>query len=120
MNRKKKKKDVFITGSQRDNRKGKGRFDLLPPDAIREVARHFEKGASHYGPRNWEKGQPLTRILDSLLRHAFQVLNGEDDEPHEIAVIWNALVFAQTKIWIRKGILPKELDDIPKRKLAYH
>ena len=46
----------FSTGSVRDTRKGKGRFDLLPPKAIRRLAVHFESGAIKYGDRNWEKG----------------------------------------------------------------
>ena len=36
------KRQEFGTGAVRDIRDGKGRFDLLPTRAIREVAQHFE------------------------------------------------------------------------------
>ena len=35
---------------------GKGRCDLLPPNALLRLARHFENGSKKYGDRNWEKG----------------------------------------------------------------
>lgn len=102
----------FETGAVRDTQTGKGRFDLLPPKAIRRLAQHYEGGAKKYGDRNWEKGMPLSRFLDSLIRHAFEILEGLHDEDHIIAVAWNALGFAETEERIRAGILPKELDDI--------
>lgn len=55
------KRQEFQTGSIRDTREGKGRYDLLPPHAIFRLAKHFENGAKKYGDRNWEKGQPLSR-----------------------------------------------------------
>ena len=64
------------TGSVRDIRKGKGRYDLLPVYAVSRLAKHLELGADKYGDRNWELGQPLSRYLDSALRHLFQVLEG--------------------------------------------
>ncbi len=59
----------FSTGSVRDVRKGKGRFDLIPPCALLLLAQHYENGAVKYGDRNWEKGQPLSSYVDSMLRH---------------------------------------------------
>ena len=100
------------TGSVRDTRTNKGRYDLLPVYAIKRLAQHFEHGAVKYGDRNWEKGQPLTRYLDSALRHTFQVLEGKTDEDHAAAAAWNIMAFIQTQKWIEDGILPKELDDL--------
>lgn len=102
------------TGAVRNNRQGKGRFDLLPPRAIREVAIHFEEGGSQHGDRNWEKGQPLSWYLDSAIRHSFQVSEGATDEPHARAAAWNWLCFIETKARIAAGLLPAELDDLPK------
>lgn len=42
------------------------------------------------GDRNWELGQPSSRYLDSLLRHAFEYADGQRDEDHITAVVWNA------------------------------
>jgi hypothetical protein len=100
------------TGSVRDTRTNKGRYDLLPVYAIKRLAQHFEHGAVKYGDRNWEKGQPLTRYLDSALRHTFQVLEGKTDEDHAAAAAWNIMAFIQTQKWIEDGVLPKELDDL--------
>jgi len=105
-------REQFKTGSQRDTRVGKGRYDLLPPRAIRRLAQLYERGAIKYDDRNWEKGQPLSRMMDSLIRHAFQVLEGEDTEDHLAAVAWNALGIAEIQERIKLGILPKELDDL--------
>lgn len=109
------KEDSYDTGAKRDCQLGKGRFDLLPVDAMFRLAKHFENGAQRYEDRNWEKGIPLSRYLDSGLRHFFKVLAGHTDEDHEAAAAWNILCFMQTKIWIEEGKLPKELDDLPKR-----
>ena len=83
-------REDFPTGSKRDTRSGKGRFDLLPPRCITRLAKHYENGAVKYGDRNWEKGQPSSRYMDSLLRHAFRYLDGERNEDHLAAVVWNA------------------------------
>jgi len=107
-------REVFDTGSKRDTRDGKGRYDLLPTRAIARLARHFEGGANKYGVRNWEKGQPLGRYMDSALRHAFKHLEGQKDEDHLIAAVWNLLCLADSEERIKEGILNPNLDDLPK------
>jgi len=107
------KREEMVTGSRRDTREGKGRYDLLPARALRRLARHFEAGAGKYGDRNWEKGQPLARMMDSALRHAFEYLEGKRDEDHLIAAAWNLLCCADTEERIKEGLLPESLDDLP-------
>jgi len=109
------KRQRFETGAQRDIQKGKGRFDLLPPSTIRALAIHFEKGCEKYGDRNWEKGIPIARYIDSALRHTFQFLNGEEDENHLISAIWNLICAYETILRIQKGELQKELYNLPKK-----
>ena len=104
----------FSTGARRDVQEGKGRFDLLPYYAITRLAQHFENGAKKYGDENWKKGMPLRRYLDSMMRHAFKFMAGMSDEDHLAAVIWNACCLLETQEMIEQGILPKELDDLPK------
>jgi diadenosine tetraphosphatase ApaH/serine/threonine PP2A family protein phosphatase len=101
----------FDTGSVRDTRDGKGRYDLLPPYSIERIAQHFENGARKYGDRNWQQGQPLTRYLDSALRHTFRLLDGQADEDHAAAAAWNLLAFIWTQHEIEAGRLPASLDD---------
>jgi len=108
----------FKTGSVRDTNVGKGRFDLIPPYALKRLAKHYENGAKKYGDRNWEKGQNLSRYLDSAIRHAYAFLGGSRVEDHLAAVAWNALAYIETEDRINKGLLPKELDDVePVRKM---
>ena len=102
----------FVTGSVRDTREGKGRFDLIPTDSLRRLAVHYENGSKKYGDRNWEKGQELGRYLDSAFRHLVGVLEGLTDEDHASAVSWNVFAYIHTLNLIRAGKLPKELDDL--------
>jgi hypothetical protein len=104
----------FGTGSVRDLQEGKGRYDLLPTRALKELAVHFENGSRKYGERNWELGQPLSRYLSSGIRHAFQVLEGQIDENHAVAAAWNLMCFLDTRARIKAGLLPMTLDDLPK------
>ena len=62
-------REQHATGAVRDTRAGKGRFDLISPVAKRRLAQWYEKGAMKYTDRNWEKGMPLSRFLDSAMRH---------------------------------------------------
>jgi len=105
--------ETFDSGARRDTRAGKGRFDLLPPGALKRVANVFEDGAFHYGDRNWEKGMPVSRYVDSALRHIFQVLDGRTDEDHLAHAAWNLLAAMQTQEWARENKLKKELLDVP-------
>lgn len=103
---------VFATGSVRDKREGKGRYDLLPAYPIRRLARLYERGAANYGDRNWEKGQPLSGYIECAGRHFFDFLDGDRSEDHLTACVWNIFAFLATERWIRRGKLPKELDDM--------
>lgn len=104
---------AFPTGSVRDVRTGKGRFDLLSPVALTRLAKHTENGAVKYGDRNWEKGQPLMSYLDSALRHIFKHIEGHRDEDHLAAALWNLAGVIHTEEMINRKLLPDELDDRP-------
>ncbi|HUX15613.1 MAG TPA: dATP/dGTP diphosphohydrolase domain-containing protein [Phycisphaerae bacterium] len=106
-------REEFTTGSRRDTRAGKGRYDLIPPCAMARLARHYENGAVKYGDRNWEKGQPLGRYIDSAIRHLYKFLEGHREEDHLAAAAWNAMGAIHTETMIARGLLPAELDDLP-------
>lgn len=103
----------FGTGSKRDLRTGKGRFDLIPTMPLRRMAELYERGADKYGVRNWEKGQPLMRYIDSAMRHLNNLVAGEPTEDHATAVCWNLFGYIWTLNEIEHGRLPKVLDDRP-------
>lgn len=69
---------------------------------LQDLAIHFQKGAEHYGERNCQKGIPLWSFKDSAMRHATQVFEGKEDEPHKISVIWNCWLAAWTVINSKK------------------
>lgn len=79
----------FETGAVRDIQEGKGRFDLIPPEAIFRLAKLYEAGAIKYDARNWEKGIPISRCLDSCFRHLYKYLAGLKDEDHLASAMWN-------------------------------
>ena len=67
-------------------------------DMCLEVSKHYEEGAKKYEERNWEKGIPLHCYIDSGVRHYLKWLNGENDERHDRAFVWNILGALWTKI----------------------
>lgn len=107
------KRRKFIKGAVRDVVKGKGRFDLISPIALMRLAKHYENGAGKYDDRNWEKGIPLSVYLDSAERHLNRFKEGHCEEDHMTAVAWNAFGLVHTEEMIKRGLLPKELDDLP-------
>lgn len=72
--------------------------EIFPDDetTILEYACHLEDGCNKYGDRNWEKGIPLSRYVDSGIRHLLKHRRGDDDERHDRAFIWNMLCGAWT------------------------
>ena len=106
-------KQEFETGAHRDTQSGKGRYDLIPPVALRRIAGVYQRGAEKYGQRNWEKGMPIGRFLDSALRHIYQYIEGRRDEDHLAQAMWNVAGAIHVETMIERGLLPPELNDMP-------
>lgn len=73
---------------------GKARFDLIPADALEELAAVYAFGATKYAEDNWVKGMGWRRCIGSALRHIFKWSMGERDDPesgrHHLAhAAWN-------------------------------
>lgn len=80
----------FASGAVRDlHTEEKGRMDLLPMCVLLRLARHYARGCQKYSERNWEKGIPCHSFADSALRHLVKYMDGQRDEDHLIAAIWN-------------------------------
>ena len=58
----------------------KARFDLIPPNALTELAQVYTMGAKKYADRNWEKGMMYGRLFGAALRHLFAFWCGEDKD----------------------------------------
>lgn len=63
--------------------------DLIFAKAMMDLSVHYKNGALKYAERNWEKGLPVHSFIDSAIRHLCKEMLGWDDEPHDIAVMWN-------------------------------
>lgn len=62
----------------RKNDKGKPQIGLIPNEALEEIARVMEFGASQYGVGNWTKGINYSRLIDAMYRHLGAFNSGED------------------------------------------
>ena len=87
---------------------GKGRYDLITPFGIDRLAKWYELGAQKYADRNWEKGIPFSRYVDSAKRHLNKFVMGMEDEDHLAAACWNIMA-----IMHHQELGQLELDDMP-------
>ena len=80
------------------------RYDLMPVDALRELAEHYGRGEKKYpteaGIPNFRKGYDISLSYAALQRHANQFWGGEDIDAetgssHMIAAAWHALYIVQ-------------------------
>ena len=62
---------------------GKSDWSLMPFEAVEEINKVLEFGAKKYAAHNWKIGNGFkyTRLLNSLLRHIFAYMRGEDKDP---------------------------------------
>lgn len=74
------KGERIVTDPKTGGQKGvkEERFDLIPFDALAEVARVYGMGAEKYAPDNWLKGYSWRLSLGALLRHVWRFSIGED------------------------------------------
>jgi len=71
----------FMPNQQHKQDTGKPAFELIPPHALREVAKVMEFGARKYGPNTWSQVD-AQRYLAAAYRHinAHHIGMGEDKE----------------------------------------
>lgn len=96
------------TKAIREPSSGKGRYDLITPFGLDRLAKWYELGSSKYADRNWEKGMPFSRYLDSARRHLNKFVMGMEDEDHLAAACWNIMA-----IMHHQELKQNELDDLP-------
>jgi hypothetical protein len=108
-------RESFENGAVRDCSTGKGRYDLISPLALKRLADVYERGAHKYeSDRNWEKGMPILRCLESAIRHTYQYIEGKRDEDHLAQAAWNLFASIHFEEMISRGKLdPKWAKDLP-------
>lgn len=78
-------------GAMREPSTGKGAYELISPFAWERIAIWYELGARKYADRNWEKGIPFGRLIQSAIRHMIRWMKGDRSEDHLAAVCWNVM-----------------------------
>lgn len=92
------------------------RYDLVPVEPLRLLAKHYGIGAQKYAPDNWRKGYEWSKNISALMRHFEAWRAGQDFDvcpsnrdscqepfnddfktcfnhtgsPHLVAVVWHA------------------------------
>jgi len=105
--------NTFGSGAIREKKSGKGRFDLITPIGLRRLAKHYENGAVVHGDRNWEKGMPISTYIDSAERHINDYKEGDRAEDHLAAIAWNVFAAIHTEEMIARGLMNKDMDNMP-------
>lgn len=90
--------EIRITDPTTGAQKGQKleRYDLIPFDALDEVARVYGIGARKYADRNWEKGYAWGLSIGALGRHIARFAMGENVDPetgcpHLAHAAWHCL-----------------------------
>lgn len=73
-------------------------YDGESVESMLELSVHFKQGAEKYGERNWEIGIPCHSYVDSGVRHLLKFANGQTDEDHKRAFLWNMTCLIWTYI----------------------
>ena len=106
--------DLKTTGAKYDG--AKIRWELIPDDAMEEVAKLYTTGAQKYDARNWELGIDYMRIVGALRRHLNSWVRGEqfdrdNGQPHLSSVVWNGLALLAYEL---RGMNGGKFDDRPR------
>lgn len=106
--------DLANAGAKYDGEKVQ--WDLVPDDAVEEVAKVYTLGAKKYASRNWEKGISYMRIVGALRRHLNAWIRGErydpeNGQPHLASVVWNGLALLAYEL---RGMNDGPFDDRPR------
>jgi len=87
------KRESYESGMVRDTAEGKIDYSLVyDGPMLKRWAEHLTKGAKKYAVRNWMKATgeaELERFRESAARHFAQWMEGEVDEDHAAAVLFN-------------------------------
>ena len=78
------------------NNQGKTQWSQIDFKALEPMVRVLEEGGKKVGRDNWRKGLQVRETIESLLRHTFSLLSGEDNDqesklPHIGHILSNAM-----------------------------
>lgn len=91
--------ETFSSGMKRKTQAHKPRFELIIPLSQRydetllyRWAKLMQKGTKEYSDRNWEQAnspEEIERFKAAAFRHFMQWLQGEEDQDHAAAILFN-------------------------------
>lgn len=97
---------LFYTASKDEN--------ISIYDTVIQVSHHLAEGAKKYSERNWEKGIPISRVIQSADRHLFYwIMEDPDDiEDHFAAFLCNLMFIHHYICEISAGKLDPSINDM--------
>jgi hypothetical protein len=109
----------FPSGAKRGTDADATRYDLISPIGLEAIAKAYAEGAEKYGDFNWEKGMPVSDLLNHAISHIYKFLSGDRSEPHLGHAAWNLLAAIHSDVmWPelnqnlrRAGCEPREFHD---------
>lgn len=101
----KSKIEVLDDWTLRENKSEKLRPDLIPIEMIRKLALHYTNWIKVYWEWQWENGweSMIKSCKQSAYRHFLAWMAWEEDEPHDMALVWNIFTYETLKLrrWIK-------------------
>lgn len=86
----------YPSGMRRDTLVGKPRYELVDRAMLTRWAVHMTRGAEKYGLENWRLANSVEearRFQGSAMRHLIQWMNGEREEDHAAAIMFNIAAY---------------------------
>lgn len=72
------------------------RYDLISSIALKRTAATYASGAERYGDNNWRKGIPFSNLLNHVIKHIFDYLEGvETDEDSLAHACWGLMALME-------------------------
>lgn len=89
---------------------GKLRWSLVSWKALEPMVRVLMFGAEKYDDHNWKKGLKYTEVCESMMRHLYAFMEGEDNDPesklsHVGHILCNAMFLSYMSLF------KKDFDD---------
>jgi hypothetical protein len=90
----------YATGAVRSADAEATRYDLVSPIGLRRAAEACAEGSEKYGDYNWEKGMPISDLLNHAIRHVYKYLEGDRSEDHLGHATWNMMAACHSEeLW---------------------
>ncbi len=80
---------TFETGAVRSSDRVGERYDLISPIGLRRLAKTCHEGATKYSDFNWERGMPVSEMLNHAISHIYSYASGDRSEDHLAHAAWN-------------------------------